>query len=233
MDQQFLLLLYSTIGISLLHTISGPDHYLPFIVLSKSGKWTLKKTIFWTILCGLAHVLSSVVVGAIGIAIGYTLNQFDLVESTRGNWASWLLLVFGLTYTLWGIFQLKRNRLHKHFDINENEDIVVYEHRDGEVVLPDEKFKVSPWVMLFIFGLGPSEPLLPIFFYPTAEQSFYQTCIVVIVYTLVTLLAMISMVLLGYFGMQRFQFQGFEKYMSLFSGLVILTCGVGMVFLNW
>ena len=234
MDHSFSLLLTSAIGISMIHTLTGPDHYLPFIALSKSGKWSLKKTIFWTLMCGFAHVLSSILIGLIGIGIGYTLIQFDLIESTRGNWAAWLLLLFGIGYTLWGLYSLKRNNLHKHFEVNDDADILIYEHKDdGNAVLPDEKFKVTPWVMLFIFALGPSEPLIPLLFYPTAEQSFHQVSILIIVYLAVTLLSMLFMVLLGYFSIQRFQFGWLEKYMGLLSGLIILTCGIGMVFLNW
>ncbi len=233
MENGFLLLLSSAIGISMIHTLTGPDHYIPFIALSKSGKWSLQKTIFWTVLCGFAHVLSSILIGLIGIGIGYTLIQFDVIESTRGNWAAWMLLVFGIGYTIWGFINLKQNKLHKHFEVNENADILVYEHRDGEPVMPNEKFKVTPWVMLFIFALGPSEPLIPLLFYPTVEQSFYQVFILIAVYLVVTLLSMLLMVLVGYFSIQRFQFGWLEKYMSLLSGVVILICGIGMVFLEW
>lgn len=233
MEGSFSLLILSAIGISMIHTITGPDHYLPFIALSKSGKWTLRKTIFWTAMCGFAHVFSSVLIGLIGVGIGYSLIQFDMIESTRGNWAAWLLLLVGIIYTIWGLYSLKTNKAHKHFEVNSNADILVYEHRDGDVVMPDEKFKVTPWVMLFIFALGPSEPLIPLLFYPTVEQSFNEVIVLVVIYTFVTLLMMVLMVLLGYFSIQRFQFQWLEKYMGLLSGLVILICGIGMVFLNW
>lgn len=233
MESSFLLLVSSAIGISMIHTLTGPDHYLPFIALSKSGKWTLKKTLFWTIICGCAHVLSSILIGLIGIGVGYTLTQFDLIESTRGNWAAWMLLLFGIAYTLWGIYNLKKNKTHKHFEVNSDAEILVYEHKDGDIVMPDEKFKVTPWVMFFIFALGPSEPLIPLLFYPTVEQSFDQVVVLVVVYLMVTLTIMVMMVLLGYFSIQFFQFQWLEKYMGLLSGLVILICGFGMVFLNW
>ena len=41
----------TAISISSIHTMSGPDHYLPFIVLSKSRKWSAFKTYMLTIIC--------------------------------------------------------------------------------------------------------------------------------------------------------------------------------------
>jgi hypothetical protein len=233
MSSDFSILLSSAIGISLIHTLTGPDHYLPFVALAKSGNWSIKKTFFWTILCGFAHVLSSILIGLMGIAVGLTLVKMNLIESARGTWASWMLLIFGVFYTLWGLYDLKRNKLHKHFEVNNEAEIFVYEHRNGESVLPNQKFKVTPWVMFFIFALGPSEPLIPLLFYPTVEQSYFQVIVLVSVYTSVTILMMLLMVTLGYYGIQRFSFPSLEKYMGLLSGLVILICGAGMVFLNW
>jgi hypothetical protein len=192
-----------------------------------------KKLFFGQFCAVFAHVLSSILIGLIGILIGWSLLKLNVIESTRGTWASWMLLIFGVFYTLWGLYDLKRNKLHKHFEVDDQAEIYVYEHRNGESVLPNQKFKVTLWVMFFIFALGPSEPLIPLLFYPTVEQSFYQVVVLVIIYTAITILMMLLMVTLGYYGVQRFSFPSLEKFMGLLSGLVILICGVGMVFLNW
>ena len=68
MDQALLSLTGAAAAIAFTHTITGPDHYLPFIVMSKARKWSLWKTSWITFLCGLGHVLSSVVIGEIGRA---------------------------------------------------------------------------------------------------------------------------------------------------------------------
>ena len=39
--------------IGLGHTLAGPDHYLPFIVMGKARQWSLGKTMWITFLCGL------------------------------------------------------------------------------------------------------------------------------------------------------------------------------------
>ena len=68
MNNSIALLSFTAISIGFIHTLLGPDHYLPFIVLSQAKKWSLKKTMLITFLCGSGACLSSVVLGLIGIA---------------------------------------------------------------------------------------------------------------------------------------------------------------------
>jgi len=56
MEDSLLVLLISAASIGFFHTLLGPDHYLPFILLSKSRNWSTVKTMFITVLCGLGHV---------------------------------------------------------------------------------------------------------------------------------------------------------------------------------
>jgi len=61
MDNSMILLSVTAVSLGFLHTLLGPDHYLPFIVLSEARKWTVKKTMLITFFCGLGHVGSSVI----------------------------------------------------------------------------------------------------------------------------------------------------------------------------
>lgn len=70
MTQEITILTLTAVSIGFIHTVFGPDHYLPFIVISKARKWSLLKTIFVTTLCGMGHILGSIVLGFIGIALG-------------------------------------------------------------------------------------------------------------------------------------------------------------------
>ena len=60
MTTDLTVLIIAAATIAFFHTLPGPDHYLPFIVMSKSGKWSLKKTTVISFFCGLGYVLSSV-----------------------------------------------------------------------------------------------------------------------------------------------------------------------------
>ena len=45
----------AAVSISAVHTLLGPDHYLPFVAMSRVGKWSLRKTAIITVLCGIGH----------------------------------------------------------------------------------------------------------------------------------------------------------------------------------
>ena len=229
-DMQVLML--ATITVSFLHTLTGPDHYLPFVALSKSRNWSFPKTIFWTIICGCGHIWSSVVLGLGGAALGWSFAKIGWIESVRGGLAAWTLLGFGLVYSIWGLIRAKQNRRHKHFDV-ERGAVYVFEHRHQEVVIPGEKHKVTPWVMFIIFLLGPCEPMIPLLYFPAAQNSFPAMLMLVVVYTAFTLLTMISMVALGYYGISILPTNKLERYMHAMGGFTIFICGLGMVFMGW
>jgi sulfite exporter TauE/SafE len=222
----------TAITISFFHTASGPDHYLPFIVLSRSRKWAMHKTIFLTIVCGLGHILSSVMLGLIGMFLGWQLNRISWFQDVRGNFSSWALLLFGLIYLIYGLRKAYLNKPHKHFDVM-GENVFVYEHKHGEVVMPENRIKVTPLVLFAIFVMGPSEPLIPLLFYSGARRSVTEVTILISVFTISTVLTMLAMVLLGCYGYSFFKTEKLERFVHAIGGAVVVICGIGMVFLGW
>ena len=85
MTQATLILAGTAAAVGLGHTLLGPDHYLPFIVMGKARKWSMIKTAWITVLCGMGHVASSVLLGFVGIALGIAVTKLVAVESFRGN----------------------------------------------------------------------------------------------------------------------------------------------------
>ena len=70
MSNEISLLVGTAATIGFVHTFFGPDHYLPFIVLAKARQWNIFRTLTITFICGLGHVLSSIILGFIGVVIG-------------------------------------------------------------------------------------------------------------------------------------------------------------------
>ena len=233
MQNEIEILILTAIAISFLHTITGPDHYLPFIALSKSRGWSFSKTIFWTIVCGCGHVWSSVLLGLGGAALGWSLSKVNWLESVRGGLAGWSLLGFGLLYSIWGLMRARQNKRHKHFDVYNDGSVYVFEHKHGEIVAPKERHAVTPWVMFIIFLLGPCEPMIPLLYFPAAKNSFQAMLLLIIIYTLFTLATMVLMVVLGFYGISFLKTEKLERYMHALGGFTILVCGVGMVYLGW
>jgi nickel/cobalt transporter (NicO) family protein len=236
MTNEFTLLLLTAVSIAFLHTLTGPDHYLPFIMISKARNWSLAKTSWFTVLCGLGHVGSSIIVGLIGIAFGMAVSKLELFESVRGSIIAWLFAAFGLVYLVWAIYRIQRNKphVHKHYHGNGEEHLHEHNHHKDHLHVHEGKAKanITPWILFTVFVFGPCEPLIPIVMYPAAKHNYTELIIVTAVFSIITILTMLTVVLIASFGIKLLPMKTLEKYSHVMAGGTILLCGLGMVFLG-
>ena len=243
----YVALLGTAAAIGFFHTLFGPDHYVPFVAMARVGRWSLRKTLLVTLLCGLGHVGSSVLLGSLGVAGGVILLRLENLESARGELAGWLLLGFGITYFVWGVLQAIRNAPHTH--VHAHEDGTVHEHvhrhqgghlhvhaknsvshatADGPgshaAPRPDS---VTPWILFTIFVFGPCEPLIPMLMYPAAQAD---SGLVALVFGLVTLATMTGSVLFLLWGVSWFSSHSLHRYGHAVAGLSITACGLAVKF---
>lgn len=227
-------LLLTTVSIAFFHTLTGPDHYLPFVVISKARNWTIRKTVLFTVICGIGHVGSSVILGIVGIALGIAVSSINLWEGQRGSIVSLLILAFGFVYLVWGILRAVKNKPHKQVHVHIDGNIHEHEHihQEEHVHLHEKKesINITPWILFTIFIFGPCEPLIPLVMYPAAEQNTMLLVAVTTLFSVVTITTMVILVLLALKGFSFAQFNKFERYGHAIAGFTILLCGVGMVF---
>ncbi len=235
MDNSIALLSVTAISIGFIHTLFGPDHYLPFIVLSEAKKWTLRKTMVITLFCGIGHVLSSVILGFAGIAAGIEIRKLVSVESFRGNIAAWLFIAFGLVYIIISIRNLIKNKKHNHshFHINGHSHTHEHDHHQEHVHIHDNNvMHATPWILFLIFVFGPCEPLIPIVMYPAAQGNIFGVVIVSILFSVVTIGTMMSIVLAFKLGFRKVNLRPVEKYNHLIAGSMIFLSGLAIQFLG-
>lgn len=235
MSRELIVLICTAASIGLLHTLFGPDHYLPFIVMSRSGKWSLNKTILVTTLCGIGHVFSSVLLGIIGISVGIAVTKLEVLESFRGNLAAWGLIAFGLLYLVWGIRRAWRNKPHEHPHPHQDGENHSHLHAHSKThVHPhvDENTRMTPWVLFVIFVFGPCEPLIPLLMYPAATNSSWGVVLVTCTFGVMTIGTMLGIVLISSFGISHIPITRLERYSHALAGLAILLCGISIQFLG-
>lgn len=235
MEGATLLLAGTAVTIGFIHTIVGPDHYIPFIVMGEARRWTIRRTMIITFLCGLGHVLSSVIVGFIGIGAGISLSKLEFIESFRGNIAAWLLIAFGLVYMLISLRSLYRKKKHVH--AHHHTDGTDHQHEHGHYsghshIHLENKKNMTPWILFLIFVLGPCEPLIPIVMYPAAENNIHGVIIVSLLFSLVTIATMMSVVLAFRLGLSRINLRPLERYVNVIAGATILVSGLAIQFLG-
>ncbi len=229
------ILVLTAAAIAFLHTVMGPDHYLVFTAMGKARQWSLARTLRITTLCGVGHVLSSVVIGAIGIVLGAQLTSLVAIEGARGNLAGYALLAFGLVYFAWGL--RKAGRSHRHSHIHVHEDVVhdhehdhhsdhAHVHRDGA------KNSITPWAMFIVFVLGPCEALIPLFMYPAAQQSGALVVTVALVFGVVTLLTMLACVAATTIGLEKLKLPSTGRYAHAVAGASVALCGGAISFIG-
>src|SRR3989304_3761543 len=103
MTHELALLAATAAGIGFLHALLGPDHYLPFVLMGRAGRWSRGKTLAVTFVCGLGHVGTALALAGLGVALGLASARLAAIESFRGQLAVWALIGFGLVYFAWGL----------------------------------------------------------------------------------------------------------------------------------
>ena len=229
-------LVITAASIGFLHTVLGPDHYLPFIMMSWARKWSRVKTMVITFLCGLGHIASSVVLGLIGVSLGLAVKKLEVIESSRGNIAAWLLIAFGLAYLVWGLRRAYRNRPHKHTHIHTGEAEHGHPHshhlEHSHVHNGKSSSSITPWALFAIFVFGPCEPLIPILMYPAAKNGFFEVLLVVFVFGTATIATMLGAVLLAGTGVNFLPLAKVQRFAHVIAGATILFCGLAIHFLG-
>ncbi|UCE60608.1 MAG: hypothetical protein JSU63_02435 [Phycisphaerales bacterium] len=241
MDQNTAVLCGTAAMVGLVHTVLGPDHYLPFVAMSRAGKWSLKKTTLITILCGVGHVLGSVVLGLIGIAFGVAVLKLENIESVRGDIAGWLLLAFGLAYFVWGVRRAILNRPHRHVHVHAdgtehshghthaNEHVHPHEIGADDTDGSAKADSMTPWILFTIFVFGPCEPLIPILMYPAAKGSVLGVILVALIFSVATITTMTTIVVLACVGIESTAFTRLRRYSHALAGFTILACGAAIM----
>ncbi|HWO56499.1 MAG TPA: hypothetical protein VNN55_02920 [bacterium] len=229
MNGQLKVLLGTDTTLGFIHTLLGPDHYLPFVALAKTKGWSARKTMVITILCGLGHVLGSIVLGMLGVGLGWALGSIERFEAWHGEWAAWALIGFGLVYLAWGVRQGIHNHPHTHRHVHPDGTIHSHVHgyqsarahvHEGASGAP-----VMPWILFIIFVLGPCEPLSPVLMAPAAAHRWGGVVLVAAVFGAVIIATMCAMAWAILYGLGLLRVQQLSRWAHALAGFSLFACG--------
>ncbi len=237
MSEPLTVLTLTAASLAFVHTLVGVDHYLPFVVLARARGWSLRRTLLITLACGGAHVLSSVLLGGLGIAAGVAVSRLEAVEGARGDLAAWALIAFGGVYAAWGLHRALREKGRRDYDFPTRNELRRaghhhgsghHRHGDGRAL---EDRSLTPWVLFVVFALGPCEPLIPILMYPAAMESLLGVALVASVFGVVTLGTMALAVFLAIRGLDLVPLP-VERFGHALAGGAVLVSGLGIQLLG-
>lgn len=152
------------------HTLLGPDHYLPFVALARAEGWTRFKTARVTLLCGAGHLASAALAGLAAACASRTWAPLGRFDGMRAGLAAWLLMGLGVAYALWGL-------------------------RRALAPAAERTFKPAPLALLAVFVLGPCEPLIPTLMLSGGNPA--ALALIAVAFSSSTLATMLAAVLIG------------------------------------
>ncbi len=214
-DPLFLSLCAAAAAVGSMHTIA-PDHWAPFIAVSRAQHWSMKRTALTTMLCGFGHVTSSVILGLLALFLGLqALQAFgQRMESVAGI----LLIGFGVVYGMWGLRHAVGAKLHGHSHAH-------YDH----VHTPA---KITALSLFLLFCADPCVAVMPLMF-AAAPLGAWKTAIVVVAYEVCTIGTMVALVLPGVAGAKMLRASWVDRYSHAVAGAVIAVVGTVVVALGW
>jgi nickel/cobalt exporter len=230
------LLTGTAVFLGFFHTLVGPDHYLPFIAMAKARQWPMRKTLTIAFFSGLGHVLSSVLLGFLGLALGIAVSKLEMAESWRGNAAAWLFIGFGFAYLVWGLHRAIKNKPHRHSHAHADGEVHehLHEHESAHVHVHDLKKKanITPWILFTVFVFGPCEPLIPLVMYPAAKHSLLGVALVAAAFAAATIATMLTIIAFSSWGLRFVKLGPLERYAHALAGAAILLSGLAVRFLG-
>ena len=229
MNPGLLLLCLNSAAIAIVHTVIGPDHYVPFVAMARARRWSAWRTTLITLACGIGHIASSTALGVLGVAFGVSLERITRVESFRGSVATWALIAFGAVYLAWGLRRAYRRQthIHGHSHLGMGHHVHGHPHDQDHAHVHDEaKGKsLTPWVLFTIFVFGPCEPMIPLIMFPAAGHDWVGVALVTAVFGTVTIVAMLALVQLGLSGVRLLPLEKMERFGHAMAGATILATG--------
>ena len=218
------LLFLSSCTTAVIHALI-PDHWLPFVLISRSQRWTERRTIAMVALTGLVHVLVSLAVGALAMFLGTTSAQ-DLAQgvgTSLESMAGFLLVVFGLFYGIWA--HRREARAHGVPRGGGEGEKTGHLHAHGHLLERWFRGAASGGALVAIIGISPCVLLQPILFAAAAHGPAAMTA-AALGFAGCTLVTMVAVTFVATRGMRSIDLPFFTRYGDLISGVVIATIGL-------
>ncbi|WP_028665362.1 hypothetical protein [Runella zeae] len=204
-------ILFGSLILSILHALI-PSHWLPFITIGKTERWTEIRTLTVTALAGLAHTISTTILGLIVGLAGYELAEkyHELAESVIPA----VLLMLGLWYLMQ---HLRHQHAHEHIDTQKQKG---------------KSFNGLLFSLCVGMFLSPCMEINA-YFLSAGALGWQALGLVALIYNVVTLAGMLMMVWVAGRGLRLINAHWFEHNENLITGLTLLGLSILNFFIEF
>jgi len=195
-------LITGSLVLSILHGLI-PNHWLPVLAIGKKEKWDLSETTRVTVIAGLAHATSTVLIGVLLAFIG--ANLAVVVKNFTAYIAPGLLVALG-------IFFIWQHSRHHHFHMQGHPEQVSNKNR-------------------LIFSLASAMFFSPCFeieayFLVAGAEGLWLVALLAALYTIVTVSGMVIWVRLAHSGLLKMNWHSLEHNAGIITGITLMLSGV-------
>ena len=214
-------LLAAAAGVGVAHAVL-PDHWMPLAVISRTQRYPARRVARLAGLAGVGHVVLSMVLGAVVIAIGLQLRH--TVESAQGLIVGGLLVLTGLGF---GVLQVRghghehphghdhpHHHGHDHADHDHDHDHAGQDHAPGRLAL----------LVPFGAAASPDLTILPVFLAATTAGTATAVGTVVL-FGAATIGTFVLLTTLAAAGALRLRGDWLEQYGNAVTGAVLVVIG--------
>jgi ABC-type nickel/cobalt efflux system permease component RcnA len=237
-------LLAAAAGVGFGHAIL-PDHWVPLAVVGRTRRYPLARVARLSGMAGIAHVLVSIVLGGVIIAVG--LQFRSTVQSAQDTIIGCVLILTGLGFAVLELTGHGHHHGHDHDHTHEHGhshghqqahyhghgDDHPHEHLhllsasevDERVAAKESRFHGLASVMVpFGAAASPDLTILPVFL--AATTAGVTTAISsLVIFAVVTIGTIVSLTLLACFGGYQMRGQWLERWGNVFTALVLIIVG--------
>jgi nickel/cobalt exporter len=211
-------LLAAAAGVGFGHAIL-PDHWVPLAVLGRTRRYPLSRIARLSGLAGVAHVLVSLVLGAVIIAIG--LRFRSTIQSAQDTIIGCLLIATGLGFA---VLELTGHG-HDHDHGHDNDHGHSHDHDHAHDEPPRRGVRGLAAVMVpFGAAASPDLTILPVFL--AATTAGLATAVgSLVVFAAVTIGTIVGLTLTAARGGYEIRGQWLERWGNVFTALVLIILG--------
>jgi nickel/cobalt transporter (NicO) family protein len=221
-------LLAAAAGVGLGHAIL-PDHWVPLAVLGRTREYTLARVARLSALAGVAHVLVSLLLGAIIIVVGLQLRS--TIESTQSTIIGVVLILTGVGFAALELTGRGHGHSHSHGHEHERSHEPEHPHlhapAESDVIVAARESHVRGLAAIMVpFGAAASPDLtiLPVFLAATAAGVFAAVGALV-VFSAVTVATIVGLTLFACFSGYQVHGRWLDRWGNMFTAFILVVIG--------
>lgn len=201
-------ILIGSILLSLLHAVI-PSHWLPVLSIGRKDNWTIKEVTQVTFISGLAHALSTILIGVILGLLGLELS--NKIQHFTHYIAPAVLIALG------GFFIYQHHR-HKHFHLHQ---------------VPKPSLSKSKIIMALVVAMFLS-PCLEIeaYFLMAGTKGWWAVATIAGLYLIISVSGMVLWVRLAYKGILKLNWHSLEHKAGIITGWTLIVTGIISFFIS-